>query len=314
MEVGVSSRLTPHVLSTTQFIDRSLLDHLFERTAAFKQVKAWQQTKPLSGKVVATIFYEPSTRTRLSFESAVLTLGGQIISTESAGHFSSAAKGETLEDTIRVVSAYADAIVLRHPDVGAAERAAAVSNVPIINAGDGLGEHPSQALLDLFTIHELKARLDGLTIALVGDLRYGRTVHSLSTLLSQYDVAVYGVAPPQIPMPDKYKTPRYKPADTLNAVLPECDVIYMTRIQKERFESVADYDAVKDFFVLDNTVMKQAKRDAIILHPLPRVNELAPEVDADPRAKYFEQAANGKYVRMALLEWVLTPGLGDASG
>lgn len=294
-----------HILSVDQFVDFHLIQRLFNRSAELKAMQRWQYPKPLAGKVIATLFYEPSTRTRLSFESATALLGGQIVSTESAGEFSSAAKGETLEDTIRVVSGYADAIVLRHPEIGAARRAAEVSGVPIINAGDGAGQHPTQALLDLFTIYQLKGQIDGLTIGMVGDLKNGRTVHSLTQLLIPYDVDIVGIAPTALAMPTNQAGHKVKPVEHWDDVIGDLDVIYMTRIQKERFVSVKEYKALKDSFVLDPNVMKRAKTSAIVMHPLPRVGEIDPEVDVDPRAVYFEQARNGLFVRMALLEQLI---------
>ena len=294
-----------HILSVDQFFDSSITKALFARATELKLMARWQYPKPLAGKIIATLFYEPSTRTRLSFEAAVTLLGGQVITTESAGHFSSASKGETLEDTIRVVSGYADAIVLRHNEVGAAQRAAAVSSTPIINAGDGAGEHPTQALLDLFTIQESKGSVDGLNIGLVGDLKYGRTVHSLTRLLTLYECNIVGIAPEPLGLPAEYVSGKVRHVTAWDDVINQLDVIYMTRIQKERFASESDYEQHKDGFLLDAAVMRRAKHDAIIMHPLPRVGEIAPEVDSDPRALYFTQAKNGLFVRMALLELLL---------
>ncbi len=239
-------------------------------------------------------------------------LGGDVLTTENAAQFSTAVKGETLEDSLRIMCGYADAIVLRHPEKGASTRAASVSRVPVINAGDGAGEHPTQALLDLFTIQKARDTIEGTHIAFVGDLRYGRTVHSLLTLLALYkNISVTLVAPEVLALPEEYrarldaagiKTVSY---DRLEDALAQADVLYMTRIQKERFEEPATYETLKDLFVLTLARAEEMKPNAIILHPLPRNNEIAPEVDSNIRAHYFTQAQNGLYLRMALLEQVL---------
>lgn len=267
---------------------------------------------PLRGYLLATIFYEPSTRTRLSFESAMLRLGGQVLSTENAREFSSAIKGETVEDTVRIVGGYADAIVLRHHEQGAAHRAAAVATVPILNAGDGPGEHPTQALLDLYTIRHELGRIDGLRVALVGDLRFGRTARSLARLMKLAEGAeLVFVAPPAVPMGEDVLREltaagvRWRQESDLAAVLPDVDVVYQTRIQKERFATPQEYEAARGHYVIDAAAMRRLNPDAIVLHPLPRVDEITVEVDADPRAAYFRQAENGVYLRMALLCHVL---------
>jgi aspartate carbamoyltransferase catalytic subunit len=233
--------------------------------------------------------------------------------TDNAREFSSAAKGETLEDTIRIVSGYSDVIVLRHSEEGAARRAAAVSDVPVINAGDGKGQHPTQALLDVYTIKDEIGRLDGISVAMVGDLANGRTVRSLAYLLSKYNgVSIWFVAPPQAAMGDDIKAHldehgvSWHETGQLEEVLPEVDVVYQTRIQKERFEREADYLALKGIYRLDRNSMHRLRPDAVVMHPLPRVDEIAPEVDADPRAAYFRQARNGLHIRMALLDMVLS--------
>lgn len=302
-----------HVLAVSQFFSLPLLQDIFNRATVLEELDKQGNLQPtLRGKVLATIFYEPSTRTRLSFESAMRKLGGEVISTESAGIFSSATKGESLEDSMRVCSGYADAIVLRHPELGAASRAASVSFVPVINAGDGPGEHPTQALLDVYTIQKELGRVDGLKVGFVGDLLYGRTVHSLLQLLLVYgDVSLFFVSPAQLALPEKYrsllkeKKARFVETNNLEEILPEIDVLYVTRVQKERFGNVADYEAVKNSFVVNRATLDKMKQKSIVMHPLPRVNEIATEVDADPRAAYFRQAQNGLYVRMALLEKVL---------
>lgn len=297
-----------HVVEVGQF-DRSAVERLFGEA---DRLRSRPDHRPLVGKILATIFYEPSTRTRLSFESAMLRLGGQVISTENAREFSSAIKGETIEDTVRIVAGYADAIVIRHYELGAARRAAAVSTVPVLNAGDGPGEHPSQALLDLYTIRHELGRIDGLKIALVGDLRFGRTARSLSLLscLTEGTELIF-VSPPEVPMGPDIRDAlaehgvRFRDETDLSKVLPEVDVVYQTRIQKERFATPGEYEAARGVYVLDKSAYDRLNPNAIVLHPLPRVDEIAPEVDDDPRSAYFRQAHNGVYVRMALLESVL---------
>ncbi len=307
--MAIGSRLR-HVIESQQF-SRPLLEELFARADEIKS-QPHHFSGRLNGQVMAALFYEPSTRTRLSFEAAMLRLGGRTIGTDNAREFSSAAKGETLEDTMRIVSGYADVIVLRHNEEGAARRAAAVSSVPVINAGDGPGQHPTQALLDLYTIRDEIGHIDGIRIALVGDLANGRTVRSLTYLLSKFrEIRVCFVAPPQVAMRqdikdhlDEHHVPWVETRD-LGAVLPQVDVVYQTRIQKERFPDEASYLAVKGVYKIDAQVMAQLRKEAIVMHPLPRVDEIAPEVDADPRAAYFRQARNGLFIRMALLDKVL---------
>ncbi len=297
-----------HITSISQFNDKKELDKLFKRAHEFSKMPLAEYPKPLLHMTVATLFYEPSTRTRLSFETAIQNLGANLISTENAGSFSSAIKGESLEDSIMTISAYADAIVLRHPEVGAAAKAAAVSNVSIINAGDGAGEHPTQALLDMFTLFESKGKIDGLKIGLVGDLLNGRTIHSLLQVLSLYDVTLYFIAPDQLQLPAKYieilnnAGTKYQMYEKWDDILGAVDVLYMTRVQKERFKLIEDYMAIKDSFILDTEIMKKLNKNAVVMHPLPRVNEITIDVDSDPRAIYFDQVKNGLYMRMALLE------------
>ena len=262
------------------------------------------------GLIMATLFYEPSTRTRLSFESAMHRLGGAVISSADM-HASSASKGESLADTVRVVSGYADLIVMRHPHDGAARVAAEYAPCPIINAGDGSREHPTQTLCDLYILRKKKGHLRGLTVALCGDLKYGRTVHSLSRLLSLYKVKLNYVSPDILKMPaeviEELKAKKMEQNDTggLEQVLPETDVLYVTRVQKERFEDPAVYEKVKGAYVIDAATMKAAKGHMIVMHPLPRVNEISMDFDEDPRAAYFRQMEYGLYVRMALLAMVL---------
>jgi len=308
--VAVTSGLQ-HVIESQQF-SRSILEDLFARADEIKR-EPHHFIGRLAGQVMAALFYEPSTRTRLSFEAAMLRLGGETLGTDNAREFSSAAKGETLEDTIQIVGGYADVIVLRHNEEGAAKRAAAVASVPIINAGDGPGQHPTQALLDLYTVRNELGRIDGVRVAMVGDLANGRTVRSLTYLLSKFkDIKVWFVAPPQVAMRedlkahlDEHHVPWIETED-LNAVLPEADVVYMTRIQKERFTDPEAYNAVKGAYRIDKDAMALMRKYAILMHPLPRVDEISPEVDADPRSAYFRQARNGLHVRMALLDRLLT--------
>jgi aspartate carbamoyltransferase catalytic subunit len=269
------------------------------------------------GRILATLFFEPSTRTRLSFESAMLSLGGRTLGFSEAGS-SSVSKGESLPDTIRMAAGYADAIVIRHPLEGAAMLAATASRVPVINAGDGGHAHPTQTLTDMLTLLREKGGVDGLTIGLCGDLKYGRTVHSLIRALGLYTgVKIVLIAPPELRLPAYMKAildatgmPWHETAD-LTEALPELDVLYMTRIQRERFDDAAQYARLKDSYVLDGAKMARMRGDARVLHPLPRVTEIAPEVDADPRAAYFRQAENGRYIRMALLEALLLGKLED---
>lgn len=259
------------------------------------------------GKKIATLFFEPSTRTRLSFEAAMLELGGGVLGFSSADS-SSASKGETVADTARVVSCYADIIAMRHPKEGAATVAAAKAMVPVINAGDGGHHHPTQTLTDLLTIHRLKGRLDHMTVGLCGDLKFGRTVHSLIKAMCRYTgVRFLLVSPPELRVPDYIRDDLvaggfdFQEVERLEEAIGEMDVLYMTRVQRERFFNEEDYIRLRDSYILNNGKMALAKEDMIVLHPLPRVNEIAPEVDDDPRARYFQQVLFGKYVRMALI-------------
>ena len=260
------------------------------------------------GKVLATLFYEPSTRTRLSFESAMIHLGGQVLGFSSAAS-SSAAKGESVSDTIRMISCYADICAMRHPKEGAPMVATAVSSIPVINAGDGGHQHPTQTLTDLMTIRSLKGRLDRLTIGLCGDLKFGRTVHSLINALVRYeDISFVFISPEELRIPgyiredvlDEKGVP-YKEVERLEDVIGGLDLLYMTRVQRERFFNEEDYVRLKDFYILDKAKMDLAGPDMLVLHPLPRVNEISVEVDSDPRAAYFKQVQFGVYVRMALI-------------
>ena len=261
-----------------------------------------------AGKKLATLFYEPSTRTRLSFEAAMMNLGGNVLGFSSAAS-SSAAKGESVSDTIRMISCYADICAMRHPKEGAPMVATRVSSIPVINAGDGGHQHPTQTLTDLLTIRSLKGRLNNLVIGLCGDLKFGRTVHSLIKALARYEGISFVLI-----SPEELRIPEYIREDVLNAqnipysevehiedVMPELDILYMTRVQRERFFNEEDYIRLKDFYVLDKKKMSLAKEDMLVLHPLPRVNEISVEVDDDPRAAYFRQVQYGVYVRMALI-------------
>ncbi|MCM8748652.1 aspartate carbamoyltransferase [Thermomicrobiaceae bacterium CFH 74404] len=300
-----------HILEVRQF-DRSFVLELFERAESMRSLAGPGFSARLQGKLMATLFFEPSTRTRLSFEAAMTRLGGGVISAEYAGATSSAVKGETIEDTARIVAGYADLLVIRHPEAGAAARAAAVVDVPVINAGDGPNEHPTQALLDLYTIWKELGRIDGLRIALVGDLRYGRAARSLAMLLTQTrDTELFLVAPPTARMSQELRLAlsgagvRVTELDDLEGLAPSLDVIYQTRIQRERFTDLADYEAARGRYIIDQSLMRRFNPQGIVLHPLPRVDEIHPSVDDDPRAAYFRQARHGLYLRMALLDWVL---------
>ncbi len=301
-----------HIIRAQQF-NRDILAEVFSTAKEMEKIVKQGGSDILQRKIMATVFYEPSTRTRLSFESAMRKLGGEVITTENAREFSSAAKGEALEDTVRIVDSYADVIVLRHYESGAAERAASVSIVPIINAGDGPGQHPTQSLLDLYTVEKEIGHLVGLAIAMVGDLANGRTVRSLCYLLAKYnDVKIYFVAPEVVKMKEDIKdylrehNVSFAEESDLKAVAPKVDVIYQTRIQKERFgDRTEDYEKARGQYIIDKSILDIMRKDAIIMHPLPRVDEIRPEVDADPRAAYFRQAKNGLYIRMALLKMVL---------
>lgn len=260
------------------------------------------------GKILATLFYEPSTRTRLSFETAMLNLGGRTLGFAGAEQCS-ATKGETVADTARVVSCYADIIAMRHPKEGAPLRASMYSRIPVINAGDGGHNHPTQTMIDLLTIRQRKGHLDHLKIGFCGDLKFGRTVHSLVNSLVRYPGnEFYFISPEELKVPDYLVEDTLKPANapyhevsSLEDTLPELDVLYMTRVQKERFFNEEDYIRLKDIYILDQEKLNLAKADMPVLHPLPRVDEIAPEVDADPRAAYFQQVLNGKFIRMALI-------------
>ena len=298
------------IIAVKQF-SREDLSHIFgvadEMRAIVKRVGS---TDLLKGHVLASVFYEPSTRTSSSFIAAMSRLGGSVIPINEV-RYSSVTKGESLPDTIRTLESYADVIVLRHPDVGASEVASEYARKPIINAGDGVGEHPTQALLDLYTIHTDLGDIDGLQVAMVGDLRYGRTVHSLARLLSLYDVEMTFVSPEILRLPldvmNDVKSCGRPVRETYDVhdVIEDVDVLYVTRVQRERFADQAQYDMVKDYYVITPELMEKAKERMIVMHPLPRVGEISYAIDDDPRAAYFRQMENGMYVRMALLACVL---------
>jgi aspartate carbamoyltransferase catalytic subunit len=298
-----------HILSVSQFA-RTDLEYVFAVAEEMRtMVERVGTFDLLKGKILASLFYEPSTRTSSSFTAAMERLGGSVIPINEV-KYSSVAKGESLPDTIRTLECYSDVIVLRHPETGSAALAAQYARKPIINAGDGIGEHPTQALLDLFTIREELGAIDGLTITMLGDLKYGRTVHSLARLLSLYSVSIRYVSPEILRMPKEIinelpRTMLQTEHSTFDTVLPQSDVLYVTRVQKERFTDEAEYDSVKGAYVITPETMKTAKEQMIVMHPLPRVGEISPEFDDDPRAAYFRQMEYGLYVRMALLAMVL---------
>lgn len=295
----------------TDDLTREQVELILEVAARYHtSLKAGERLRVMEGKVLATLFYEPSTRTRLSFETAMLRLGGQVLSVAEARTSSSAAKGETLYDTGKMIEAYADVAVIRHPERGSAQELADGASIPVINAGDGTGQHPTQALLDLYTIRQEKGARDDLTIALVGDLKNGRTVHSLALLLANYGYRFSFVAPPPLAMPAEIcealrgRGVPFTETHDLREAIAQADVVYVTRIQKERFADPDEYARLKGTYVVDKALLTHAKRDVLIMHPLPRVDEIAREVDTYEGAAYFRQAANGVPIRMALLALV----------
>ena len=302
-----------HLLDTTDLSLDEIDDIISLATDIISNPKKYAHV--CDGKKLATLFFEPSTRTRLSFEAAMYELGGNVIGFSEASS-TSASKGETVEDTVRIVSNYADIIAMRHPLEGAPRVAVTKTLVPIINAGDGGHAHPTQTLADLLTFYREKGRLDNLTIGLCGDLKFGRTVHSLIKAMCRYkNIKFVLIAPNELQVPDYIIKDVLEPSDTkyvqvesMDAVMPDLDVLYMTRIQRERFFSAEEYLKYENAFILDLDKLENAKSDLTIMHPLPRVNEIATNVDDDPRAKYFEQALNGKYVRMALIMTLLKWG------
>ncbi len=299
------------ILSVAQF-DKPTLNYIFERAREMRSmVQQVGGAELLKGRVLSCLFFEPSTRTSASFIAAMERLGGSVIPITQGVQFSSVSKGESLPDTIRTLEQYSDVIVLRHPEIGSAQVAADYAGVPIINAGDGPGEHPTQALLDLFTIQDELGRIDGLKVAMVGDLRYGRTVHSLTKLLLHYDVSLRFVSPEILRMPLTIMNQvidagtAVRETHDVADVIENADVLYVTRVQKERFSDLSQYEEVKDHYEITPELMEQARESMIVMHPLPRVGEIHYAVDRDPRAAYFRQVQNGMYIRMALLAAVL---------
>lgn len=299
------------IISVKQF-DIETLRYIFNRAREMRElVERRGSADLLKGKIEAALFYEPSTRTSASFIAAMERLGGSVIPITQGVQFSSVSKGETLADTIRTLEQYADVIVLRHPKIGAAQIAADYAGVPVINAGDGAGEHPTQALLDLFTIREELGHVDGLKVAMVGDLRYGRTVHSLTRLLTHFDVSLRFVSPEILRLPLTVMNEvidagiDVRETHDVADVIKNADVLYVTRVQKERFTDLAQYEDVKNQYEITPELMAYAKEKMVVMHPLPRVGEIHYSVDDDPRAAYFRQVRNGMYIRMALLAAVL---------
>lgn len=297
-----------HIIESQDFDQKNIKE-------IFLLANTLEHTRDLSltGKIMASLFYEPSTRTRFSFESAMIRLGGSVITTENAKEFSSVSKGETLEDSIRIVNTYVDVIVLRHDEEGASKRASLVSGVPIINAGDGIGQHPTQALLDLYTIQRELGRINGIRIAFVGDLKHGRTIRSLSYLLGKFtDITIDFVSPRGLQVGEDikhYLTEHHitwNETEDLNALKEQVDVLYQTRIQKERFKNDAEYRKFKGCYQINRKFADQMKSRSIIMHPLPRVDEVLPEVDTSPHAVYFKQAHYGLLIRMALLKYLFS--------
>lgn len=297
----------PKSLISIQDLSKEEILHILELARGFE---ADREQDFLAGKVVACLFFEPSTRTRLSFEAAVNRLGARVIGFPDNRN-TSQTKGETLEDTIKIVSNYVDLIVMRHPVAGAAHVAASVASVPVINAGDGANQHPTQTLLDLYAIEKTQGRLDGLKVNMVGDLKYGRAVHSLVDALRHFDTRFAFTSPDELTMPKKYLEELssagipYTETDRIEEHLDDCDILYMTRVQQERFPDQDEYDKVKDVYRLTASMLSGVKPNMKILHPLPRVNEIATDVDTTPYAYYFQQAGGGMYVRMAIISYLL---------
>ncbi len=293
--------------STLQFKNKEEIEHILniaEKMSVY--TKGEKYTDILKDKIIATLFYEPSTRTKLSFQTACQRLGAKIISTEGMEN-SSMKKGETLEDTIRVISQYADMIIMRHPEKGSADIATQVTDKPFINAGDGPGQHPTQALLDMFTIRKEKGKIDGIKVAMVGDLKFGRTVHSLTHLLKHYDIELIFISPKELRMPEYILEElikagiNYSETENFEEGIKNVDVIYMTRVQEERFKDKEEYKRLKDLFILNDNILSKAKKDFTVMHPLPRLNEIPKYVDSHNSAAYFKQTENGVLVRMALI-------------
>jgi len=292
----------------------SITDFSTEEIVRILEIASRFETSPepqlLNGKVVATLFFEPSTRTRLSFESAINRMGGRVIGF-SDPNISSVSKGETLKDTIRIVSNYCDLIVMRHPLEGSSRYASEVATVPVINAGDGANQHPTQTLLDMYSIKKTQGRLDNINIFMVGDLKYGRTVHSLVQAMSPFNPTFHFISHPKLRMPQEYldfldaKKVKYFEHEQFTDIISEADIIYMTRVQRERFQDLMEYEKTKDLYILHNSMLDNTKPTMKILHPLPRVNEISQDVDSNPKAYYFQQALNGVFARQAVISYVL---------
>jgi aspartate carbamoyltransferase catalytic subunit len=298
------------ILHGNQFSKREIAEIIKNAAYFEKELKKKDSLNLLKGKILATLFFEPSTRTRLSFEAAMQRLGGGVVSMASA-ESSSTAKGETIFDTARTVSQYADVIVIRHPRIGSAKEAADAALIPVINAGDGAGQHPTQGLLDIYTIHKELGSFKNLVISIVGDLKYGRTVHTLVELLALFQARLYFVSPNSLRMPEeitynlKQRGIEVTETEDLMKAASESDLLYMTRIQKERFENLYEYEEIKGHYIINVNFIKRVKKKIIILHPLPRVDEISQEVDSYLQAAYFRQVKNGVYVRMAVLAMIL---------
>ena len=292
----------------------SITDFSTEEIVRILEIASRFETSPepqlLNGKVVATLFFEPSTRTRLSFESAINRMGGRVIGF-SDPNISSVSKGETLKDTIRIVSNYCDLIVMRHPLEGSSRYASEVATVPVINAGDGANQHPTQTLLDMYSIKKTQGRLDNINIFMVGDLKYGGTVHSLVQAMSPFNPTFHFISHPKLRMPQEYldfldaKKVKYFEHEQFTDIISEADIIYMTRVQRERFQDLMEYEKTKDLYILHNSMLDNTKPSMKILHPLPRVNEISQDVDPNPKAYYFQQALNGVFARQAVISYVL---------
>jgi aspartate carbamoyltransferase catalytic subunit len=306
LENTITSDMKKSLISIRDFTKEEIL-HVLETAKEFEQNK---EQKFLEGKVIASLFFEPSTRTRLSFETAINRLGAKVIGFSDATN-TSQSKGETLKDTIKMVSNYVDMIVMRHPLEGSSRYASEVADVPVVNAGDGANQHPSQTLLDLYSILQTQGTLEGLTINMVGDLKYGRTTHSLIQAMSHFNPKFIFTSPDELKMPKEYKgfldrrNIEYIETDSLDAHLNECDILYMTRVQQERFTDPMEYERVKDVYTLNASMLGSVRDNMKILHPLPRVTEIDQDVDDTPYAYYFKQAENGLYVRMAIISYLL---------
>ncbi|MCL4447345.1 MAG: aspartate carbamoyltransferase [Thermoplasmatales archaeon] len=301
--------LNRDIVSIGDFSVEEIMEIIERANKMVPYASSGHPARPLSDKIVATLFYEPSTRTRLSFESATMRLGGKVLGFGSL-EGSSVAKGETLSDTIRIVNSYSDAIVLRHPSEGAARLASEFADVPVINAGDGAGQHPTQTILDIFTIWKEVGPVNGKSIGFVGDLKYGRTVHSLSKALSMFDVSLFFISPEELRIPKHIKKDierrvPVKETKNLDEVIEALDVLYVTRIQKERFPDLEEYKRVAGIYVIKPSLISRGRKNLIVMHPLPRVDEIPSEIDNLPQAKYFKQASYGVPVRMAILDLIL---------